>query len=246
MKYLELFSEKRVFDFSYVLEITKSKSLADETIQNYLKKGYIKRVKKNLYVTKSLENTGVIPTKFEIASNVTKSSYISHHSAFEYYGYSNQVYNEVVTSSMERFRDFSFEFNTYSYKRTTNDNFVNTINGVRVSTISKTIVDIIDDIKSYDDMEELMNNLKALPIIDGSHILEYLFFVNKKILFSKVGLVLSHFNDGFMIDNQFLEQMKKLGSQSAKYFTNEEHRMCTYYKEWNLYCYDMEQFISEK
>jgi predicted transcriptional regulator of viral defense system len=47
--------EKRVFDFSFVVGITNSENLARETLQNYLKKGYIKRVKRNLYVTKSLE-----------------------------------------------------------------------------------------------------------------------------------------------------------------------------------------------
>ena len=43
MKYIEIFSEKRVFDFSFVVEITNSKNLARETLQNYLKKGCIKK-----------------------------------------------------------------------------------------------------------------------------------------------------------------------------------------------------------
>jgi len=35
MKYTEIFSKKRVFDFSFVVGITNSENLARETLQNY-------------------------------------------------------------------------------------------------------------------------------------------------------------------------------------------------------------------
>ena len=76
MKYLEQFSLKRVFDFSYVVEITGNVDLASGIVQNYLSKDYI-IVKKNLYVATSLETGGSIPSKFEIASNITNSSFVS-------------------------------------------------------------------------------------------------------------------------------------------------------------------------
>lgn len=243
MKYIEIFSKKRVFNFSFVETITQSKNLARETLRNYLKNGYIKRVKKNLYVTMSFETGGVIPSKFEIASNITQSSFVSHHSAFEFYGFTQQVYNEVVTSSTERFYDFTFENNVYVYKHVLNDTFVETINGVRVSTLPKTIVDCIADVKSYDDMEELIQQLSTLPVIDGSKVMEVLMSVNKKILFNKVGLVLSHFKDGHWVNDTLLNQMKEFGIKGVKYFTNEKHRLNTYDKEWHLYGYDMKQLI---
>lgn len=245
MKYLKLLSEKRVFDHSYVLAITNSRSLADMTIQQYLKKGYIKRVKKNLYVTISFETSGVIPTKFEIASNVTPSSFVSYHSAFDFYGLSNQVYNEITISSLEQFRDFTFEYNDYHYKYIKNIEFVDIVNGVRVSTLAKTIVDCIDDIKSYDDMEEVIQNLSALPIINGLLVMEYLLFVDKKILFNKVGLLLSFFKDGFNVTEQLLITMKNSGIKNVKYFTSEKHRLKKHYKEWNLYCYNVNKLVME-
>ncbi len=246
MKYLAQFSEKRIFDHAYVLGITKSRSLADETIQNYLKKNYIKRVKKNLYVTMSLENACVIPDKYEIASNISKSSYVSHHSAFEYYGYGNQVYMDVITSSMEKFRNFEFDGNEYKYKLSSDNEFVDTIRGVRVSTLAKTIVDCIDDTKSYDDLEDLLHNLSSLPTIDGNKILEYLHIKNKKILFSKVGLILDHFKDDVLLNDQMLLEMKHHGNTSIKYFNKEKHRLKKYYKEWKLYCYDINDILQEE
>ncbi len=243
MKYLKVFSEKRIFNYDFILQLTKSRSLADETIQNYLKKGYIKRVKKNLYVTISLENGGVIPNKFEIASNITETSFISHHSAFEYYGFGNQVYNEVSVTSLKKFKDFIFESNEYRYLYSTSNEFVDEVNGIRVSTIAKTIVETIDYIKTYDDMEEVIHNLSSLPAINGLLVMEYLLFIDKKILFNKVGLILSYFVDDLLVTNSLLERMKNLGIKSVKYFSKEKYRLKKYYKEWNLYCYDLGKII---
>ncbi|NLN50246.1 MAG: hypothetical protein GX149_01300 [Acholeplasmataceae bacterium] len=239
MKYLEQFSLKRVFDFSYVVDITGNVDLASGIIQNYLSKDYIKRVKKNLYVATSLETGGSIPSKFEIASNITNSSFISYHSAFEFYGYQNQVYNEIYVSSLEQFRPFDFEHNKYVCKRVKDESFVNTVNGVRISTIEKTIVDSIDSIKSFDDFEELFEVLSIIPLIDGSKILTYLEHVNKRILFSKTGLILSFYKDGYNITKYHLDEMKKNGVNKASYFTSEKHRLNKYYNEWKLHSYDI-------
>lgn len=246
MKYLKQLSEKRIFNHAFMVKITKSRTLADEIIQNYLKKGYIKRVKKNLYVTMSIENGGVIPSKYEIASHITKSSFVSYYSAFAYYGYYNQVSREVTVSSMEQFRDFSFDHNHYHYKYVNNAKYVDNINGVLISSIEKTIVDCIDDIKSYDDLEELMEVLSMLPMINGLKIFEYLTYVNKAILYSKVGLLLSFFKDNYHITDEMLEMMKKRGIKKTRDFTHEKHRLNKYYKAWKLHCYEIKKLnVSE-
>jgi predicted transcriptional regulator of viral defense system len=245
MKYLEILSSKRVFDYNYVLSITKTRTLADKTIQNYLKKGYIKRVKKNLYATMSLETKGVIPNKFEIASNITKTSYISHQSAFEFYGFSNQVSNEIRVSSLTKFKDFDFENNMYHYIYTKSDKYVDIIKGVKVSSVCKTIVDTIDSIKSYDDLEELIHNLSVLNLIRGNSILDYLKYVNKKILYNKVGLILFYYVDGVLLTEGHLNQMKNNGLKIIKDFNKEKHRLNKYYKEWRLHCYDLDKLIME-
>lgn len=241
MKYYEQLTSKRVFDFSYMIKLTGNKDLASRTIQNYLNKGYIVRIKRDLYAVVSLETNGLIPTKFEIASNITKSSFISNHSAFEFYGYSNQVYNEVFVSTIEQFHDFTFENNNYVCKRVNDTSFVETINGIKVGSLAKTIVDTVDSVKTYDDLEELINVLNMLPLINGEKILSYLKHVNKTILYSKVGLILSFYEDGYNITKEMLEEMKENGLKVARNFTSEKHRLNKYCKEWKLHAYDIDK-----
>lgn len=239
MKYYEELADKRVFDFSYMVKLTGNKDTAGQTIQNYLTKGYIKRVKRNLYAVVSLETKGLIPTKFEIACNITKNAFISNHSAFEFYGYSNQVSNEIFVSTIEQFHNFTFDNNTYVCKRVKNTSFVETINGIKVSSLAKAIVETIDSIKTYDDLEELINILNMIPLINGKDIIVYLKHVNKTILYSKVGLILSFYEDGYNITKAMLEEIKKRGLKLARSFTSEKHRLNTYYEEWKLHAYDI-------
>ncbi|MGV8147179.1 MAG: hypothetical protein ACLKAK_12080 [Alkaliphilus sp.] len=43
------------------------------------------------------------------------TAYISHHSAFEYYGLANQVFYEVYVSSETKFQKFDFGKVTFKY-----------------------------------------------------------------------------------------------------------------------------------
>lgn len=239
MKYIEDFAYKRIFDFNYIVKLTGNKDLASNIVQSYLAKGYIKRIKRNLYAAVSFETKGIIPTKFEIASKITKNSFISYHSAFEFYGYTSQVYNEVIVSSPTQFHDFTFEHNTYRSKRVKDTLFVDKINNVKASSLAKTIVDSIDNVKTYDDFEELISALNMIPLLNGKEIIKYLKHVNKTILYSKVGLILSFYEDGYNITEALLEEMKKRGSQIARNFTSEKHRLSIYYPEWKLHAYDI-------
>ena len=57
--------------------------------------------------------------------------------------------------------------------------------------MKKTIVDSIDNIKSFDDFEALLEILSMVPLIDGNKILDYLKKLINEYYFSKTGLILS-------------------------------------------------------
>ena len=65
----------------------------------YQKKDYIERVKRDLYVAISLETQQPIANRYVIASHISNDAAVSYHSAFEFYGYSNQVFYETQVTS---------------------------------------------------------------------------------------------------------------------------------------------------
>lgn len=251
MEYLEFFSEKRVFTsqdlFGYlerkknVLKKKKSlDSLTKNTIQFYLEKGAIRRVKKNLYCAMSLEHGGVMPSKYEIASRITDNSFIGYHSAMEYYGYSNQVYNNVVVCCKDKkFNHFEFEHDRYQYKAAWTDQFVEERNRVRITSLERTIVDLIDGLETIDEYEELRNNLDLIPAIDGEKLLDVLRMRNKRILYNKVGMIVSDYVDDYLLMNEHIDMMRQNIAKGRKYLTGEIKRLKHYDSDWHLYRYEL-------
>lgn len=92
---MELYKElaaMRCFTHNDMVKLTGSESSAAWQIKKYLKKGYIERIRRDLYAVISLETEQAIPNRFQIASKAADDACVSHHSAFEFYGYGNQSF----------------------------------------------------------------------------------------------------------------------------------------------------------
>lgn len=246
MKYLTELTKRKIFNYQDFVTIVGDSNLAKNTLQNYLEKGYIKRIKHNLYGVVSLETNECIVNKFLIASNITDTSFVSHHSAFEFYGYYNQVYYNVNVSSISKFNTFEFEENNYTLIKTSSTDFVDTIRGVKVTSIERTIIDCIKDSGKYCDLEETLNCINLLPYISAKDILKYLELINSKILYKKVGIILSLFKDKLNIPNSFFEKCHEI-SDSIKGHFDKNKNAHVYNSEWKIFIYkDLKNYINKE
>ena len=103
MKHYEKLLELGCFSKNDLEQITGSEAAAKWLCREYQKKGYIERVKRDLYVAISLETQQPIANRYVIASHISNDAAVSYHSSFEFYGYSNQVFYETQVTSESRF-----------------------------------------------------------------------------------------------------------------------------------------------
>ena len=89
MKYYKELAELGCFSQKELVQLLGSGSAAASLAAAYLKKGYVERIRRDLYATVSMETGQPIPTRYQIASKLAEDACISHHSAFEFYGYAN-------------------------------------------------------------------------------------------------------------------------------------------------------------
>ena len=115
MKNYEKILELKVFNLQDVCELTDNINTAKSLIRTLLSLNYIKRVKHNLYAVCNIEFKSVIADQYMIASKIKDDSYISYHSAFDYYGVKNQMFYTVYVSSKKRFGNFEFDGYDYSF-----------------------------------------------------------------------------------------------------------------------------------
>jgi predicted transcriptional regulator of viral defense system len=237
MKHYKSLLEKGCFTWNDVVEITGNRNTASGIIQNYLKKGYIQKVKRDLYVAVDLASDEPVADKYTIASHLTDSAYISHHSALEYHGCANQVSYEVYVSSIKRFHDFEFGGFKYRYVMSRiDDGVVEKSNGVKVTDLERTIIDSINDFEKIGGLEELLRCLELIPYADEAKLLNYLNRYAKQFLFQKTGYVLEHFRDSMQLSERFFEACEAHIEKSVRYlYRGLEREKNIYNKRWRLF-----------
>ena len=110
--YFELLKQP-VFTIENVNRYYEKIESARSAVKRLMAKGLAVKIRNNLYTCISGETDSPLANRYQIASAITPTSYVSHHSAMEYYGISDQIFYEVYVSSEEKFRDFEFDGYTY-------------------------------------------------------------------------------------------------------------------------------------
>lgn len=201
-----------------------------------LKSNIYKKVRNNLYALVDPSINDIYSTKFEVASKISESSFICYHSALEYYGIANQVFSNVFVGSLTKFNNFVFNDNEFIFKSAKNIKFVNNIinEGIKVSSLEKTIVDCIDNINFAGGIEEILNALEQIKYLNEEKILEVLLDINKMVLYQKVGYLLELYNNQFKFSDNFFKECKTHISKKVNYLIQYEFKETELNENWKL------------
>ncbi len=206
-------------------------------ISNKLKRGTYVKIRNNLYALIDPSTNDIYSTRFEIASNITNTSFICYHSALEYYGIANQVFNDVTVGTSTKFNNFIFNDIEFNYKLTKNIDFVNDIvrEEIKVTSLERTIIDCIDDITLSGGVEEVLNALEQIKYLNEGKLLEILRIYNKMFLYQKVGYLFEIYNFQLKLSNSFFDTCKSYLTNKVNYFLNDEYNNLILNKDWKLF-----------
>lgn len=238
MKYYKDLAKLTVFTLEEAAKIMGSKELASKNLSLMVKEKSIHRIRNNLYTCVNYATGGDYANRFHIASKITDDSFINYHSSFEFYASYNQVYFINQVCSTKRFKQFDYD--GYSYECYLSDTLeqVETIQGSRVATIERTIIDSINMLGKVMDTEELVKCLDIIPMLDEKRLVDMLLIYDKEILYRKVGYVLSFYKDDFKLSEDFFAKCKNNGKLSNKgYLLKSEEGFLSFIPEWGIYGY---------
>ncbi len=232
MKYYERLLEMGCFSRDEVCALTGNYNTAGTLLKSYLKKGYILSVKRNLYVAVNLADHQPVVSKYRIAGEITSSSYVSHHAAFEYYGCANQVSYQVEVSSETPFTTFDFDGNNYRYIASRiKKGVVTRPDGVRVTDMERTLTDGIHDFEKVGGLEELLRCIELIPTLREDALLLYLGEYGKQVLYQKTGYIMQHFRNMFRLSDVFFSECAAHIGKSTRYLTEGNN---VYNGDWRL------------
>ena len=225
-----------VFSVSDVNHYYNNLGSARSAVKRLLAKGKALKIRNGLYTCVSAEHGGPIADRFQIASSTTATSYVSHHTAMEYYGITDQVFCEVYVSSETRFHDFEFEGYTYHFVKSRLAEGVNSplfSGGIRVTDQERTLLDSLKDMDMITGAEELLANIPNLPHLREEKLLIYLNAYNNQFLYQKAGFLLWDYRNALGLSDHFFEICRSKIGQSKRYLTRDD-QSGSINNEWNL------------
>lgn len=245
MKHYEKLIELGCFTRSQLAQLLGNDASAGSMIQEYVRKGLIERIRRDLYAVISLETKQPIPSRYQIGSKLFPDACISHHSAFEVFGYANQVFYETYVSTNSRFSDFTYHDVLYHRIAFKQDTAVTHYSGVRVTTLEQTVVDSIRDFEKIGGLEETLRCLLLIPSLNESKLLDVLKHQGNGFLYQKCGYILQEQAGTLGLSETFFNECQKHITHSKRYLFNDKTEQ-SWNAKWNLYVPPSLQRLTDK
>lgn len=237
MNLLKELSKYPVFNIEMIEKLTGNLKTAYSAMNRYIKKGYVIKVRNNIYSPVDLSTGLILANKYQIACALREDAYLSHHTALEYHGLSNQVFNEVYVSSASRFNHFEFHGVKYKYVAPKINKGVvrapNTEN-IRLTDLERTIIDSIYQMNKISGYEELSNAIEAAHHLNEEKLLVYLKAYNIQSLYQKSGYILEKYRNKFNLSVHFFKTCKSKVKQGVVYLVDATYIYSKYNKTWRV------------
>lgn len=234
MKHYENLLAKGCFSRRQLIEIVGTPSAANQVIYEYQKKGLIEKVKRDFYVVISMETKQPVLSRYQIGSNLFSDACITHHSAFEVFGYGSQVFYECFVATNKRFLDFEYEGVIYHRVERKPDIEVIQQGNIRVTSVEQTVVDSIRDFEKIAGLEEVIRCMMLVPGLNEQKVLECLARDNNGFLYQKCGYLFEALKEEYHFSPQFFEECEKYSSDAKKYLMRDLQNN-VFHQRWKLY-----------
>lgn len=243
-KLYKSFYDERIFSFHDVLKKFQEKKYSElylrKRISDLMKAGYLGSVgARGIYyiIPQGLNKESFVPDKYLIASKLLKTGIIGYHSALELHGVSYSNYNTVYVITRNYFR--SFEFQETKYQAISGvANFgieMKQREGIKIPVTDRerTIIEGIDKLQYTGGLEEYFKSIELFPSINFDHFLLYLDKFNKKILYAKVGFLLSYYKQRWGFPIEYKKKFKSFLGKRVNYLSDKKEKT-ELVPEWKL------------
>lgn len=209
---------------------------ARSAIKRLMGSGMVCKIRNDLYTCINGETDTPVANRFQIASNITATSYISHHTAFEYYGITDQIFYDVYVSSVSAFNDFDFDGYHYRHIVSKNQEGIERAEyngGIVATDMERTVIDSIKDLDKIAGIEETIQALENIRHLKEDRLLRYMEIYHNQFLYQKAGFLLSKYRDRLNLSAEFFNLCKVHVGKSKRYLTKDSVNG-QYSAEWKL------------
>lgn len=234
----EFFSTHPVFTHEELVAfLAKGKARSPKTraalLAYHQKQGHILRVRRGLYcVVPSGADPATCPVDaYLLAAKMTDDAVLAYHTALEFHGKAYSVFEEwqYLTASAARpvtFRSYRFRPVRFPKKLAAKDKQLFGVKEmdrdgitVRVTTLERTLVDLLDRPDLGGGWEEIWRSLETVEFFDLDVVVEYALLLDNATTAAKAGFFLEQHKDRLMVEGSHLERLRAHRPREPHYLT---------------------------
>ena len=220
-----------------------------KSLQYHVNAGNIVLIRRGLYgvLNPMMDNkTAFYIDSFLVAGNAAEDSVLAYHTALELHDIAYTTFETLTFLTHKYVRPFNFQSQKYQaihspgvLLKKSEENFaVETIvragMAIKVTSIERTIVDVIDRPGISGGWEEIWRSLEHLVTFNMSKLIDYLLLLDKASIVAKVGFFLDTLTTARGIDKGALNQLLEYIPKQPCYLERNKSKHGNLVKKWNL------------
>ncbi|MBN2437727.1 MAG: transcriptional regulator [Deltaproteobacteria bacterium] len=225
----------------------RSAFTSNNLLARHLAAGRLVRVRRGLY---AVVPRGVAPDQatvdpYLVSSHLTDDAGVAYHAALQFFGKTYSVWRRFHYLTCKRARPFSFRGMEFvpvmvpANLRSLPARGVGVIETdhvggrVRVTTLERTLVDVLDKPDKCGGWEEIWRSLEMVEFFDLDAVISYAMALGSALTVARVGFFLDQHREALMVEDSHLELLRAHVPDQPRYLdgTREPGRLVT---RWNL------------
>ena len=253
MKPVEFFARHPVFRLdefvaAHSAEGRRSRHTSATVLKQHVAAGNLIRIRRGLYATvprgTSPEAAQVDP--YLVAGRLTTDALISHHTALQLHGVAHSLSRRFTYLTRGRRRPFEFrgaEFVAVLVPAALRE-LPDAGGGiaehrrqglpVRVTTLERTLVDVLDTPQHGGGWEEIWRSLESVEFFDLDAVIEYALKLRSAVTVARVGFFLEQHRDPLMVEERHLEVLQAHAPAQPRYLDRRRRETGKLLPQWNL------------
>ncbi len=219
----------------------------ESLLRYYRHRGVVFQIRRGIYCSVA---AGQSPDEcavdsFLLASKLAPDAVLAYHTALEFHGRSYSVQQQVVYLSQKMPAGSLFKFRGISYRAVSPPRQLGgrqpgvqaadrVGQPIRVTTLERTLVDVLDRPKLSGGWEEIWRSLESIPYLDLDRVVEYALELRKNTTVARVGFYLEQHRELLMVTDSHLNQLREHRPRNPKYLASKPTADGRLVSEWNL------------
>ncbi len=229
------------------LRIEKGNSTLNNLLAYHLRQGHIVRIRKGLYYTiprgADAKTHPIDP--YLIASKMTSDATLAYHTSLGFHGKLHSLRTDFIYITQKKLKPpFVFCNSTFKSISIPKGTLASPSFGIeivdyqgcklRVTTLERTFVDILDRPTLIDNWEEIWRSLESIEYLDLQQVLAYARLLNNATTYARIAFFLDQHCDTFGLSEKDLVNFDKFIPKSPHYLDLHSKEPNQLIARWNL------------